>query len=248
MKKCILFLLAILFLVACEKEDLNDSLSEKEAFNFNAVNFKTHAQSIDVCHFDAINDTWKVIKISENALKAHVDHGDAVDMDEDGYFNTENGCSEVDCDDDDPQVYPGANEICGDGIDNNCDGQVDENCGVPNELFAEYAGNGGAAYNDFYPSGRIGLIIIQEDTAFDVIWFEELSFVDYACIEYHSTIEEYDRDNQTGVFRFRLVRLDGYFCSNDKFTDEFIDFAFNGSTLELKSFDTGAVIGTLVRQ
>ena len=104
MKKCILLLTAILFLVACEKENLNYSLSEKEA-----VNFKTHAQSIDVCHFDAINDTWKVIKISENALKAHLAHGDAVDMDEDGYFNTENGCSEVDCDD---TIYDVGNSFC----------------------------------------------------------------------------------------------------------------------------------------
>ena len=36
-----------------------------------------------------------------------------------------------DCDDGNPQVYPGARE-CADGIDNNCNGQVDEGCGDMN--------------------------------------------------------------------------------------------------------------------
>lgn len=35
-----------------------------------------------------------------------------------------------DCDDFDPSRYPGAEEVCGDNIDNDCDGEVDEGCGL----------------------------------------------------------------------------------------------------------------------
>ncbi len=47
------------------------------------------------------------------------------DFDEDGYNE------ELDCDDEDADIYPGADEYC-DGVDNNCDGQIDE-AGAVNE-------------------------------------------------------------------------------------------------------------------
>jgi len=62
------------------------------------------------------------------------------DYDNDGYGNasvTASSCSGApggfvanhdDCDDNDANVHPGAPEICYDGIDNNCDGNVDEGC------------------------------------------------------------------------------------------------------------------------
>ena len=41
------------------------------------------------------------------------------DLDNDGFLCT------VECNDQDPAVFPSATEICGDGIDNDCDGKTD---------------------------------------------------------------------------------------------------------------------------
>lgn len=55
-----------------------------------------------------------VLQTSHDPIRA------ASDDDQDGY--SENG---GDCDDDDAEIHPGANEVCDDGSDNNCDGDVD---------------------------------------------------------------------------------------------------------------------------
>jgi hypothetical protein len=132
------FLLAIL-IVGCETEpthfDEQDLTTTIEDHN-RGINSK-----VDVCH------NGNIITININAIPAHQDHGDAVDMDGDGYFDAENSCSSgTDCDDNDQEVYPGATEtlcngidddcnaqtpdqlaeICDNGIDDDCDGDIDE--------------------------------------------------------------------------------------------------------------------------
>ena len=67
-----------------------------------------------------------------------------VDADGDGFGLPSCDCGGVippntvatggDCDDASASVYLGASELCGDGLDNNCEGQVDEGCAVDSDL------------------------------------------------------------------------------------------------------------------
>ncbi len=52
------------------------------------------------------------------------------DKDGDGFLSASVRCGGNDCNDDDATIHPGASEVC-DGLDNNCDGAVDEECGGP---------------------------------------------------------------------------------------------------------------------
>ena len=53
-------------------------------------------------------------------------NGYCCDQDNDGYAST--ACGGTDCRDDNFNINPGKAEVCGDNIDNNCSGQIDENC------------------------------------------------------------------------------------------------------------------------
>ena len=176
MKKLLLPLLALLFLISCEKENTTDLQPDQEFHENDAVTFRGRAPKIDVCH------SGHVITISENAWPAHAGDGDVRldDQDGDGFvpdnacdFGQQGDCDDNDatlnpqtvwyldadqdgyaassvtqctipgqeytmteslgndCDDSDAAVNPGVTEVCGNNIDDDCDGETDEDCGCP---------------------------------------------------------------------------------------------------------------------
>lgn len=75
--------------------------------------------------------------------------GGCTDADNDGF------CSDVDCNDNNAAINPGAAEVCGDLIDNNCNGAIDEGCSVCTPSGAACSVNGDCCSNKCRgPSGN----------------------------------------------------------------------------------------------
>lgn len=90
--------LSLLVCMSCSKDEL---IQEQQTIDLTKdLSAKSGpAPKIMICHYAEDENIWVALEVNSNSLKAHVKHGDAVDMDGDGYYNKKNGCSETDCDD-----------------------------------------------------------------------------------------------------------------------------------------------------
>jgi hypothetical protein len=131
--------------IACEKSSIGvdelQTLQKEEVLLAKGAK----ADKVDICHWDADSGEYFIINIADAAYDKHIAHGDHApatyykDADGDGYGSVmfdgvvcEAPAGYVllngDFNDDDSSIYPNATEVCGDGIDNNSNGQIDEDC------------------------------------------------------------------------------------------------------------------------
>ena len=121
MKRLIFLSTACIFLMGCYDDSFFDSSFRLPSFDLKLP--------MTICHMNEDSSFYQM-EIYSTDLATHLSHGDyKLDADYDGYTAI-GACagSQDDCDDNNRLIHPNAIEICGDGIDNNCNGKIDEDC------------------------------------------------------------------------------------------------------------------------
>ncbi len=85
MKKLCIPLLAMLMVVACEKESLPSKAKEQISTFSSSIPVDLRGDKVDVCH------NGHIINVSINALQTHLAHGDLVVLDGDGHLGVWKG-------------------------------------------------------------------------------------------------------------------------------------------------------------
>ncbi len=103
-------------------------------------------QKVAVCHVSGNSGAVHMLNVSANSISSHLAHGDWLpltwyaDADGDGYGAVGDpgvvaciqpagtSVNATDCADTVAAIHPGAAEVCGNGLDDNCSGEADEGC------------------------------------------------------------------------------------------------------------------------
>jgi len=111
-----------LILYSCQKHQLEGIIEETSTSDKQNLNGKRGQEKIDFCKNGKIK-SLPAFKFDHWVSKGYTP---LIDEDGDGYVTEVNGCGlPFDCDDTDASINAGAEEICDDGLDNNCDGLTD---------------------------------------------------------------------------------------------------------------------------
>lgn len=124
MKKFLTIFLALLIMVV--SADL--ALAKKKApAPTPSQSPKSPAASAEICDDTIDNDLDGLVDCADRTqCSSNPACKESCDADLDGYTNS--SCGGQDCDDTNHSIYPAAPEICGDSVDNNCNGKADEGC------------------------------------------------------------------------------------------------------------------------
>ncbi len=139
----IFFLISLAsFFIACSQNPPQPNTSQGCRIDSDCGNgFKCELNSCwtkcinGLCKTGEICDPQRLVCISEKIIKRNCAQGAQsafTDLDKDTFTICGKTSALDDCNDNDPQIYPGATEICGDNADNNCNTQTDENCQTTN--------------------------------------------------------------------------------------------------------------------
>jgi putative metal-binding protein len=117
---------------------------------------------IDTCN---CQDYDAIIQDLTNRLAAL----ECIDRDGDGYFAGFTCLGDVDCDDTDYTIHPGATDVCGDGIDQDCSG-TDEVCGDVNryELISSIC------WTDTYNNDTYCFVYMDVETKYDDYYEQDM--------------------------------------------------------------------------
>ena len=85
--------------------------------------------AVEVCNDGMDNDCDTLVDIDDPDCLS------CTDNDGDNFYAEGGDCGLVDCDDSNPNVYPGHPEVAGNGIDDDCDGLIDEGCFIATAAF-----------------------------------------------------------------------------------------------------------------